>query len=212
MTNATVTQDTNQGQQQNNSTTPVGGAGGGQSQGVNTTQGNDANQPVTYTKEQFDNLQAELTKLQSANETLAEHVRKVTIQALPADQRAAAEKLFSDLEKQAEQQDQSTQLEDRARSIRAREVALDYKEYGVTADTLKDAKTEAEMEVIALRAKADFLQNNNGGTKPANPGTTPSDKGGANGGGGQGPSLEGVKGRDGVASYLGEVFRSKRGG
>ena len=168
-------------------------------------------EPPAPTVEELTTLRQQIADLEASNSRLGESLKTATLANLSPEQRANAERLLKDLEEKATQTDQATQLEERARELRAKELAFEYKDYGVTAESLKGVTSVVAMEAAALRVKADYLEKNGKPNGAVNPATLNSDKSSANGGGSSTPSMEGVKGRDGVAAHLGQLFREKHG-
>lgn len=185
-----------QGQQQN----PNGNGQGNQA--VQQTNG------VDRTAE----LEEALTAARDHNKTLMDRLEILAVASLPPDQKERAQALIAEAKKEAEKEIQEASVGERELILDRREIAAEYQSYGLTTDLLKDAKTKGEMEVIALRAKADFLEK---GGRP-NPSKIPSDNGASSsGGGGTGNGANGATSNqpqrgDRTAALIGERFNQAR--
>ena len=188
-----------QGQQQN-----PNGNGQGNQQVTQQTNG------VDRTAE----LEEALAAARDHNKTLMDRLEILAVASLPPDQKERAQALIAEAKKEAEKEIQEASVGERELILDRREIAAEYQSYGLTTDLLKDAKSKGEMEVIALRTKADFLEK---GGRP-NPSKIPSDNGASNsGGGGQGNGANGATNNqpqrgDRTAALIGERYNQARNG
>lgn len=156
-------------------------------------------------------LEAAITELSNKNADLMTRLEVLAVESLPEDQKARAKALIQEAKKEATKEIQEQSVMERELNLDRREIAGEYQSFGLTVDALKDAKSKAEMEVIALRTKADFLEK---GGRP-NSAKIPSDVGGGQGGGGgqgQGtntdPNRHQPQRGDRAAALIGERFRN----
>ena len=155
-----------------------------------------------------------IAELQAKNLTLAQANRELVLRLAPEDQRSRIEGILADVEAKAQQQNQLSEVETRARDVYAERLELDYKTYGVTkADLLaldKGSPSPETMREYALEKKIDFLEK---GTSP-NPSTVASDKGGAGVGAGNSSNPQHIEGKGDavVRNVLRDAFAAKRNG
>lgn len=194
-------------QQQNGQQTQQNQQNNGQNQQPNQQQ------QVDPKDAQIAELNKVIQDLQGDNRTMLEKLEILAVESLPPDQKARAKELIEAAKQEATKEIQETSVTIRELALDRREIAGEYATYGLTQDALKDAKSRGEMEVIALRTKADFLEK---GGKP-NPASIPSDKGGSQGGGGgnganggQSNGIQVPNRGDRTANLIGERFRQAR--
>jgi hypothetical protein len=155
----------------------------------------------------IDDLENKVTELTSENVSLAGQYKAILLGILPENQHAKVEELLARINTASQTATVEDALTTRAKDLSARERVLQYSQYGVTYDMLMEKSTPEDMEVLALRKKAEWLEANSSSSKDGNPGNLPSDKGGGSGGSPE-PKIEG-KGRDAVARLISETFKQK---
>jgi hypothetical protein len=173
------------------------------------------NEPVKLevTQEQWDALQERVNSGELEKGTLAEQYRALFLAVMPDDRRSAAEALFAEVDRRSSSTSDEAALEEKARNVYARELALENQQYGVKADDLiAKAKTTAEMDMLVVQAKAahyEALANGktNSDGKLSN---LPSDRGGNGQGGSPAPKIEG-KGMKVVQSHFADLISARRG-
>jgi len=176
-------------------------------------QGNQQQQQQATPDPKTAELEAALEAARDHNKTLMERLEILAIESLPPEQKERARQLIAEAKTEAEKEIKETNVTERELVLDRREIAGEYATYGLTAEALKDAKSKGEMEVIALRAKADFLEK---GGKP-NPAHIPSDRGGSQSGGGgtngnaNDPNRNVPQRGDKTAALIGERFNQARG-
>jgi hypothetical protein len=170
-------------------------------------EGQNPSTSVTIPQADLDALREQIADLRSANVSVTEQYKQVVLRLLPEDQRKHAEEVLASVESQAANESTESALEARAKTIYAKELAFELKDYGVTEALLLEADSVSAMDAKAARLKADFLEQKLAGTS-GNPGSTPSDRGTGGSGSGQHPAIEG-KGISAVAAHIGQIARDK---